>query len=242
MRSTCIMILLASALTVPTSAAHAAWCASYRTGGINCGFSSFAQCLATIRGDNGAVCTKMTDRTERVPVRQRERVRGPDKPKSGTAARPARPVPTAPVRATAPAAAPPATAPINAMPQAMSVIAQPDAAALNAARKLILDGEYQAGLSAMQALGTDDHPDVASHIGLAYRKLGRNAEARTWYDRALSANPKHVQTLAFSGVLRAETGDLAGARFDLQKIRLFCGNTTCNEYVGLSEVIAQKSR
>src|SRR5262245_36317093 len=41
------------------------------------------------------------------------------------------------------------------------------------ARALIMDGEYEAGIAAMHALGHDDNPEVANFIGYASRKLGR---------------------------------------------------------------------
>jgi tetratricopeptide (TPR) repeat protein len=115
-------------------------------------------------------------------------------------------------------------------------------AAFAAARQLILDGKYEVGLAAMQAAGPENNPEVASYVGLAHRKLGHADEAKRWYDKALTSDPKHLQTLAFYGVLRVEAGDLAGARTDLQKIRSICGNTNCNEYVGLAGVIAAKSQ
>ena len=42
--------------------------------------------------------------------------------------------------------------------------------------------------------------------------------------------------------LLADQGELAAARLALAKIRLVCGNTRCNEYVGLAGVIAAKAK
>ena len=36
------------------------------------------------------------------------------------------------------------------------------------ARAMILDGNYQRGITAMHALGHDEHPDVANYIGYSY--------------------------------------------------------------------------
>jgi hypothetical protein len=46
---------LAAALagTHPAGAQNYPWCAVYRAGGTNCGFSTFAQCMATIAGAGG---------------------------------------------------------------------------------------------------------------------------------------------------------------------------------------------
>ncbi len=46
----------------------------------------------------------------------------------------------------------------------------------------------------MKSLGYDDHPDVADSIGFANAKLGNLAEARTWYNKALAADPNHIST------------------------------------------------
>jgi tetratricopeptide (TPR) repeat protein len=256
----CCGLVMVALLANAPSAAHAGWCAQYQTGGSNCGFSSEAQCRAAISG-MGGWCIETADEaarpSERARERARERAAAPAKPRSRAVARPAQPpaaaerapaatdaapAATAPVAAPPPAARPATISPPAAAAKPAAVAALPDARVFAAARKLILDGQYEAGLAAMRNLRADNHPDVASYIGLAHRKLGRNAEAKAWYDKALAANPRHLQTLAFYGVLRAEQGDLAGARLDLQKIRLICGNTSCNEYVGLSGVIAGKAR
>lgn len=44
-----VLALLGMALTV-TSADAGAWCANYRRGVSNCGYSSYAQCFATVQG------------------------------------------------------------------------------------------------------------------------------------------------------------------------------------------------
>ena len=61
----------------------------------------------------------------------------------------------------------------------------------------------------MKSLGFDDHPDIASSIGFAYAKLGNPGEARSWYNRALAADPNHISTLVYSGALYVAQGDLA---------------------------------
>jgi len=226
----CYGLVMVALLT--NAPAHAAqWCAQYRPGGTNCGFSTFAQCQASI-GGIGGFCSQSGEGDTRPAERTRQRASPPPKPKSKAVTRqPERPVPAAPVTA-APAEA-------TAAPAATAV---PTPAGFAEARKLILDRQYEAGLKAMQALGAETHPDVASSIGLAHHKLGHADEAKSWYGKALAADPRHLQTLAHQGALRAEQGDLGGARLDLAKIRLFCGNTRCSEYVSLAGVIAAKTR
>jgi tetratricopeptide (TPR) repeat protein len=96
--------------------------------------------------------------------------------------------------------------------------------------------DYAAGIAALKALGHDDHPDVANLIGYSSRKLGRYDDAKTWYERALAADPKHSRTWSYYGMWHAEQGNLLKARDHLAKVETLCG-TTCRDYVELKEVI-----
>jgi tetratricopeptide (TPR) repeat protein len=106
-----------------------------------------------------------------------------------------------------------------------------------AARAMILDGNYQSGIAAMHALGHDEHPDVANYIGYSYRKLGDYNDSKIWYEKALAADPNHVRTWSYYGMWQMEQGNRLKALDDLQKVQLICGNTTCEEYRQLREVI-----
>jgi tetratricopeptide (TPR) repeat protein len=105
------------------------------------------------------------------------------------------------------------------------------------ARALIMNGEYQAGIAAMRALGRDDNPEVANFIGYASRKLGRYEDSKIWYERALAADPNHVRTWSYYGMWHAEQGNILKARDHLDRIQAICGNTTCKEYVDLKGVM-----
>jgi tetratricopeptide (TPR) repeat protein len=106
-----------------------------------------------------------------------------------------------------------------------------------AARQLILDGNYEAGIAAMHALGHDEHPDVANYIGYANRKLGNYDQSKIWYEAALKADPNHVRTWSYYGMWQMEQGNRLKTLEDLQKVQLICGNTTCEEYRQLKAVI-----
>jgi tetratricopeptide (TPR) repeat protein len=106
-----------------------------------------------------------------------------------------------------------------------------------AARQLILDGNYDAGIAAMHALGHDEHPDVANYIGYANRKMGNYDQSKIWYEAALKADPNHVRTWSYYGMWQMEQGNRLKAVEDLQKVQLICGNTTCEEYRQLKAVI-----
>jgi Protein of unknown function (DUF3551)/Tetratricopeptide repeat len=247
-------IVMTAALAGAACSADATeWCAQYRSGASSCGFKSFEQCLNSVSGIGG-LCNISPYASVRPAERSRRRANTAARPKPRAASRrekePARATTDKPAPAAAPAAAsvavhatPPA-APKGATPASVTpaAAAPPDPTAFAAARRLILAGHYQAGLTAMRALRADSNPDVACYIGLANRKLGRNDEAQAWYEKALTADPGHLQTLAFYGVLLADQGELAAARLALAKIRLVCGNTRCNEYVGLAGVIAAKAK
>ena len=110
-----------------------------------------------------------------------------------------------------------------------------------AARQLILDGQYEAGITAMHALGHDEHPDVANYIGYANRKMGNYDQSKIWYEAALKADPNHVRTWSYYGMWQAEQGNRLKALENLQKVQLICGNTTCEEYLQLKDVIDGKA-
>jgi tetratricopeptide (TPR) repeat protein len=105
------------------------------------------------------------------------------------------------------------------------------------ARQMILAGNYQAGIAAMHALGHDEHPDVANYIGYSYRKIGNYDQSKVWYEKALAADPNHVRTWSYYGMWQMEQGNRLKAEDDLQKVKLICGNTACEEYRQLKAVI-----
>jgi len=107
----------------------------------------------------------------------------------------------------------------------------------HAAYALIYDkSDYAGGIAALRALGYDDHPDVATLIGYASRKLGRYDDAKYWYDKALAVDPKHATTLSYYGMWYAEQGNLLKAKDYLEKVRSACG-LECSPYKQLSAAI-----
>jgi tetratricopeptide (TPR) repeat protein len=99
-----------------------------------------------------------------------------------------------------------------------------------AARALALEGRYDEAIAAFRALGEDDHPDVANYIGYAERKLGHYQASKVWYERALAADPNHVRTWQYYGMWHVEQGNMLKAQDFLERIKVICGNTTCQEY------------
>jgi len=107
----------------------------------------------------------------------------------------------------------------------------------HAAYALIYDkADYVGAIAALRALGYDDHPDVATLIGYASRKLGRYDDAKYWYDKALAVDPHHATTLSYYGMWHAEQGNLLKAKDELEKVRMVCG-TDCEPYKQLKAAI-----
>jgi tetratricopeptide (TPR) repeat protein len=98
-------------------------------------------------------------------------------------------------------------------------------------------GDYAGGITALKALGQDQHADVANLIGFASRKLGRYDDAKVWYEKALASDPDHTRTWSYYGMWHAEHGNRLKAEDFLQKVASLCGNTTCREYTELKGVI-----
>lgn len=102
-----------------------------------------------------------------------------------------------------------------------------------AARALVLDGKYEEGIAAFKALGRDDSAEVANYIGYANRKIGNYELAKVWYEKALAIDPNHVRTWQYYGMWHVEQGNMLKAADFLEKVRLICGGTACQEYQDL---------
>jgi tetratricopeptide (TPR) repeat protein len=114
-------------------------------------------------------------------------------------------------------------------------------AKFNEARLLVLGGQYEAGVAALHALGQDDHPDIATFLGLAYFKLDRNDQASLFYNKVLANNPNHLLVLSYYGMLKVSMGDYRSAQADLEKLRRLCGED-CNEFRALDAVLSAQRR
>ncbi|MEX2127022.1 MAG: DUF3551 domain-containing protein [Xanthobacteraceae bacterium] len=243
--SLCSAILVATILfAAPTTVDAAGWCllsSGRGASGTLCRFRTFEQCMASAGGTGGS-CVQDSS-TETTPSKTRTKASGTEQKKKTTPDTASKPQPEPakakeqPAKQATPTQAPAAP---TSTPQAAAL--QDPGLKFAAARDLILAGQYEAGIKAMQALGFDKHPDVAAYVGLAHNKLGRVAEARSWYDKALAGNPKHLLTLSYYGMLRAEQGEMQKAQADLATIKGLCGGTSCKEYVALQATIASKKR
>ncbi len=98
------------------------------------------------------------------------------------------------------------------------------------------DHDYEDGIAKLRALKLDDNADVANLIGYSNRKLGRYADSKYWYEKALAADPRHARTWSYYGMWHAEQGNTLKALDYLATVRGLCG-TQCREYVELKGVI-----
>lgn len=222
-RATLIIILAAIGYLATAPRSAAIWCARYTSGASNCGFHSQQQCLETVRGVGG-FCTQEGGGDEDRPARRAEKRKAEPKPKPKEVVKEEKRSKTV------------------VSPPTPSLPAQQSVPNFQSAKALILSGQYEAGIAAMKAIGYDDHPDVASMIGVANAKLGRLNEAHNWFQRALAADPNHLPTLFSSGALYVMRGEADKARAELARIGMICGSNTCQEYQQLEQLISAKAR
>src|ERR1700677_1969992 len=78
--------------------------------------------------------------------------------------------------------------------------------------------DYAAAIEQLQALGHDDHPNVANLIGYSYRKLAAYNFSQVGYERALKANPNQWWTWNYYGRLQIGQGNREQAEYHLGRI------------------------
>ncbi len=164
------IIAVAFALDARSAAQAAGWCAQYFNGGTTCGFSSFAQCQAAVRGAGG-YCSQdpaggsiersqpPKNRSEAKPKRAPETKPVAIKPRNKSTPQPDAAEPPKPV---APAPA------VVQTPQA-----QPIADSFAAARALILSGKYELGIAAMRSGKLAQQGDVRQRVAPQCRQAAR---------------------------------------------------------------------
>ena len=119
------------------------------------------------------------------------------------------------------------TAPAAALalpPPALLAGARSGDAAYLAAVALINQSRYTAAITALETArdAFGPHPDVLTYIGYAYRKLGDYPRAEANYRAALAIAPHHRGATEYYGELKAERGDIAGARAMLAQLEAQC--------------------
>lgn len=107
-------------------------------------------------------------------------------------------------------------------------------------KKAVEAKEYRSAISFLikAADETPDNADVYNLLGFSYRKLGELDKSLTFYNRALSIDPKHRGANEYIGELFLQTGDLSQAEKHLKVLDKACF-FGCEEYDELKEEIAK---
>jgi Flp pilus assembly protein TadD len=115
-------------------------------------------------------------------------------------------------------------------------------AAYMGAVALINEGKYRQAIDALQTArdAFGPHPDVLTYIGYSWRKLGELDRAEGYYREALAVAPDHRGATEYYGELKAERGDIAGARAMLAKLEAQC-SFGCVEAEDLRRWIAARA-
>ncbi len=98
---------------------------------------------------------------------------------------------------------------------------------------LAQSGKYNEALAQFQKAKNQDDPRILNYIGYTTRKLGRVAEAMTYYQKALKINPDYTVARAYLGEAFLEQGKVDLAKEQLAEIEKRCGNA-CVEFTTLS--------
>jgi tetratricopeptide (TPR) repeat protein len=104
--------------------------------------------------------------------------------------------------------------------------------------KLIDQGDFNAAIDRLHD-ALDVHPDnvdIMSLLGYSYRKTRQFADALTFYEWALRADPKHRGANEYLGELYLETNRLDKAVEQLQILDDLC-SFNCKEYSQLKKMI-----
>ncbi len=88
-------------------------------------------------------------------------------------------------------------------------------ARFNRALAFLRNREYGKAAADLEKIYADEHSalraDAAYHLGIAYDRMNRPAEAETWLDRAITLDQKLDAALLYVGMLRERRGDLQSA-------------------------------
>ncbi len=96
--------------------------------------------------------------------------------------------------------------------------------ALDRLRAQIEAGGAAAALPELERLrvARQDHVDVLSLLGFAYRHLGDAETSRVWYDRALARDPRHAGALEYLGELELTLDRVPAARALFARLAAVC--------------------
>jgi tetratricopeptide (TPR) repeat protein len=105
------------------------------------------------------------------------------------------------------------------------------------ASELVKAEKWQEALPVLLDLEKDikNAADVYNLLGIVYRKLKDYPTSKRHYDRALQIDPEHLPTLEYQGEWFLETGDVASARANFEKMKRIC--LYCHETADLEAAL-----
>lgn len=113
---------------------------------------------------------------------------------------------------------------------------------LTSVRAAIKARNYQAALSELKSIVVQhDEPDVYSLLGFTSRKTGNQAQALTYYQKALALDPTHRGALEYQGELFVEMGQIEKAKENLARLTKVC-TFGCEEKDDLKEAIEHATK
>ncbi len=83
-----------------------------------------------------------------------------------------------------------------------------------------------------------NNADTNNLLGFVNRKLGKMNRSLTFYERALTIDPKHRGALEYLGELYLMQNQPTKAKTQLGKLKVVCGGTACEEYRSLQKAIS----
>jgi Tetratricopeptide repeat len=83
-----------------------------------------------------------------------------------------------------------------------------------------------------------NNADTNNLLGFVHRKLGKMDRSFTFYQRALTIDPKHKGALEYLGELYLMQNQPTKAKTQLGKLKVVCGGTGCEEYQDLQKAIS----
>lgn len=80
-------------------------------------------------------------------------------------------------------------------------------------------------------------PELLNWLAYSHRKLKNYPLSKQYYDAALMRDPTFLPALEYQGEWFSETGDMASAKANLEKLASLCGR--CHEWQDLNAAIAK---
>ncbi|CAN7660051.1 tetratricopeptide repeat protein [Bosea sp. LjRoot237] len=105
------------------------------------------------------------------------------------------------------------------------------------ARRWIEEKNYQPAIDKLMGLlvRQPNSPELLNWIAFSQRKLKNYPVSKQFYDAALLRDPTYLPALEYQGEWFIETGDMASAKANLEKLAKLCGR--CHEWQDLDQAI-----